>query len=176
MKLGHELILSQTQKLVLTPELRQAIELLQFTNQELKEYIDEELQENPMLEREQEESYESLDDEINWKDYIEKNRDSGYIGEQIDRNQKDYDYTNFVSYNPQLKETLLLQLNVLDITKEELAIGHFLEINGDQGGSVFGQVARLGHDHGNSFAHEGDFVTGQHKGDGVLGQDGKGKA
>lgn len=143
MKLGHELILSQTQKLVLTPELRQAIELLQFTNQELKEYIDNELQENPMLEREQEETYESLDDEINWKEYIEQNRNSGYVSEEIDRNQKEYDYTNFVSYNPELKETLLLQLNVLDIDKKELEIGHFLIESLDESGYFKSSIDRI---------------------------------
>lgn len=135
MKLGHDLILTQQQKLVLTPELRQAIELLQFTTQELKEYIDNELQENPLLEREKEEQeFESLDDEINWKEYIEKNRDNVYTGEYTEREQKDYDFTNFVSYNPQLRETLFLQLNVLDINKKELEVGHFIIENIDDSG------------------------------------------
>ena len=135
MKLGHDIILTQQQKLVLTPELRQAIELLQFTTQELKEYIDNELQENPLLEREKEEQeYESLDDSVNWKEYIERDRNTTYTEEQIDRDQKDYDFTNFVSYNPQLRETLYLQLNVLDIDIEELKIGHFIIENIDNSG------------------------------------------
>lgn len=146
MKLGHELILSQTQKLVLTPELRQAIELLQFTNQELKEYIDNELQENPMLEREQDETYSSLDDEINWKEYVEKNMSSNNVREETDRNQKEYDYANFVSYNPQLRETLLLQLNVLDIDRESLEIGHFLVENIDDNGYLTGSLENIAKD------------------------------
>ena len=40
----------QTQALVMTPQLQQAIKLLQLSNLELAEYIAEELQENPMLE------------------------------------------------------------------------------------------------------------------------------
>ena len=35
MKLGYDLALEQVQKLVMTPELRQAIQLLQFNCQEL---------------------------------------------------------------------------------------------------------------------------------------------
>ena len=52
MKLGYDLALEQTQKLIMTPELRQAIELLQFTRLELNEYIKKEIEENPMLEME----------------------------------------------------------------------------------------------------------------------------
>lgn len=47
MRLSYDLTLEQTQKLIMTPELRQAIELLQFNSLELKEYIAKELEENP---------------------------------------------------------------------------------------------------------------------------------
>ena len=135
MKLGQDLIITQQQKLILTPELRQAIELLQFTTLELKEYIDNELEENPLLEREKEEQeFESLDDEVNWKEYIEKTSDDYYPSNEMDREQKDYDFTNFVSYNPQLRESLFLQLNVQDIDKKELTIGHFIIENIDDNG------------------------------------------
>ena len=43
----------QTQALVMTPQLQQAIKLLQLSNLELAEYIAKELQENPMLERDE---------------------------------------------------------------------------------------------------------------------------
>ena len=49
----------QTQALVMTPQLQQAIKLLQLSNLELTEYIAEELQENPMLERDEGERRES---------------------------------------------------------------------------------------------------------------------
>ena len=44
----------QVQKLILAPALQQAIKLLQLTNLELIEVIDEELSENPMIELEEE--------------------------------------------------------------------------------------------------------------------------
>ena len=50
MKMGFELNLTQTQKLIMTPELRQAIQVLQFNNVELMEFINKQLEVNPFLE------------------------------------------------------------------------------------------------------------------------------
>jgi len=41
----------QSQQLVMTPQLQQAIKLLQLSNLELTEYVEEQLEENPFLER-----------------------------------------------------------------------------------------------------------------------------
>jgi len=51
MALTPRLDLRQSQSLVMTPQLQQAIKLLQLSNMELGEYIEEELEKNPMLER-----------------------------------------------------------------------------------------------------------------------------
>jgi RNA polymerase sigma-54 factor len=51
MALSQRLDLRQSQSLVMTPQLQQAIKLLQFSNMELSEYVDGELQKNPLLER-----------------------------------------------------------------------------------------------------------------------------
>ncbi|MFL6751937.1 MAG: RNA polymerase factor sigma-54 [Sphingomicrobium sp.] len=50
MALGPSLGIRQTQALVLTPQLAQAIKLLQLSNLELEAYIAEELSKNPLLE------------------------------------------------------------------------------------------------------------------------------
>ncbi|MBM3488515.1 MAG: RNA polymerase factor sigma-54 [Alphaproteobacteria bacterium] len=52
MALGPRLDLRQTQTLVMTPQLQQAIKLLQMSNLELTTFIERELDQNPMLERE----------------------------------------------------------------------------------------------------------------------------
>ena len=52
MALTPRLETKQSQSLLLTPQLRQAISLLQMTNLELNELIEQELQNNPLLERE----------------------------------------------------------------------------------------------------------------------------
>ena len=51
MALTQRLDLRQTQALVMTPQLQQAIKLLQLSNLELAAYVETELAENPLLER-----------------------------------------------------------------------------------------------------------------------------
>jgi RNA polymerase sigma-54 factor len=53
MAITTKLELRQGQQLVMTPQLQQAIRLLQFSNQELAQYIDGELERNPLLEVEE---------------------------------------------------------------------------------------------------------------------------
>lgn len=52
MALSQRLDLKQTQALVMTPQLQQAIKLLQLSNIELSAFIEGELEQNPLLERE----------------------------------------------------------------------------------------------------------------------------
>jgi RNA polymerase sigma-54 factor len=51
MALAQRLELRQGQSLVMTPQLQQAIKLLQLSNLELAEYVESELERNPLLER-----------------------------------------------------------------------------------------------------------------------------
>jgi RNA polymerase sigma-54 factor len=53
MAIGPRLDLRHSQTLVMTPQLRQAIKLLQFTNVEVSAFIEEELERNPLLERDE---------------------------------------------------------------------------------------------------------------------------
>ena len=48
---SQRLELRQTQTLVMTPQLQQAIKMLQLSNLELTQYVDAEIQQNPLLER-----------------------------------------------------------------------------------------------------------------------------
>ena len=53
MAVTQRLELRQSQSLVMTPQLQQAIKLLQLSNLELAAYVDRELEQNPLLEREE---------------------------------------------------------------------------------------------------------------------------
>ncbi|MEE2761757.1 MAG: RNA polymerase sigma-54 factor, partial [Pseudomonadota bacterium] len=53
MAIAPRLELRQGQSLVMTPQLQQAIKLLQMNNMELKEFVEQELAENPLLERDE---------------------------------------------------------------------------------------------------------------------------
>ena len=51
MALTSKLVMRQSQSLVMTPQLLQAIKLLQFSNLELTAFVEQELERNPLLER-----------------------------------------------------------------------------------------------------------------------------
>jgi RNA polymerase sigma-54 factor len=53
MAITTRLELRQSQQLVMTPQLQQAIRLLQLSNLELSQFVDAELERNPLLEREE---------------------------------------------------------------------------------------------------------------------------
>src|SRR5215510_12161782 len=53
MAMTPRLELRQGQALVMTPQLQQAIKLLQLSNVELQEFVEAELERNPLLEREE---------------------------------------------------------------------------------------------------------------------------
>lgn len=88
MALAPRLDLRQSQSLVMTPQLQQAIKLLQFSNFELADYIEEELQENPMLERQDGNS--DAQDALSEPVQEESNPESGEL--------KDIDFTDTSSY------------------------------------------------------------------------------
>lgn len=51
MAITQRMDLRQAQSLVMTPQLQQAIKLLELSNQELAAYVEQELEQNPLLER-----------------------------------------------------------------------------------------------------------------------------
>ncbi len=53
MAVTQRLELRQSQSLVMTPQLQQAIKLLQLSNMELSAYVEDELEKNPLLERDE---------------------------------------------------------------------------------------------------------------------------
>ncbi|MBP1925536.1 RNA polymerase sigma-54 factor [Sedimentibacter acidaminivorans] len=140
MKMGFELNLTQTQKLIMTPELRQAIQILQFNNVELTEYIEKQLEVNPFLEsidknneaiskedNHVETSKNDKKDEIDWKDVIEKYDDISYkaYGNAVNSEEKQT-FETYTSKKMSLKDHLMLQLGVSVKTQKEKRIGEFI--------------------------------------------------
>jgi len=60
MALTQKLEMRQGQSLVMTPQLQQAIKLLQMSNHELQEYVEAELEKNPLLEKADQKDHESF--------------------------------------------------------------------------------------------------------------------
>ena len=61
MAINQRLDIRQTQTLVMTPQLQQAIKLLQYSNLELNDFVEAQLQENPLLERKAEDESDQPD-------------------------------------------------------------------------------------------------------------------
>ncbi len=148
MNINYNLTLEQSQKLIMTPELRQAIQLLQFNSIELNEYLTKEIEENPMLEMEappkdiETVAIDDRNNDIEWKEYIEKYDDISYKPE-IDKNAKDYNIESFISYDPTLKEHLISQLNFANFSKKDKKIAEYIIQNIDDNGYLVTPVEEI---------------------------------
>ena len=166
MKMGFELNLTQTQKLIMTPELRQAIQILQFNNMELVEYLNNQIEMNPFLEVEeksldikdkredQDVLYENgvLKDEIDWKDIVEKYDDISY--KTYLKNSDSRETTSiedYVSKKPCLKDHLVLQLGLSCEDDKERQIGEYIIDSLDSKGYLPASVEDISFQTGESY-------------------------
>jgi len=126
-RLGYGLNLEQSQKLIMTPELRQAIALLQLNTLELATYVEQQMLENPLLEVQEEvlepqelEGTASLDQseegdriapdsELDWQEYFQY-ADSGKVYGNQARSEQVNSLEQFVAGTLTLQEYLLEQL------------------------------------------------------------------
>jgi RNA polymerase sigma-54 factor len=161
MKLGYDLTIEQSQKLVMTPELIQAIQILQFNTQELDAYIDEQLLTNPILEADPggsaDESAEGGEvpgdggevsgdgvraeergekEDFDWSEYIKDREldDISYRQWEYAGEKNEYSYEQFVSSEVSLAEHLLFQLQFADLKKRCRQIGKYVIESLDQNG------------------------------------------
>ncbi len=143
MKMNFNLNLVQTQKLVMTPELKQAIEILQFNSMELNDFIQDEMLSNPVLKNENQpnthgeeqpvqpvETQKTLDtkeifDKIDWKDTADEYRNERYSRYQ-GGDQDEVNYDNFVASEDTLMDHLLEQLELSKLDGFEKEVGAFL--------------------------------------------------
>lgn len=142
MKMNFNLSLAQTQKLVMTPELKQAIEILQFNSLELNEFIVEELLNNPILQKnetemestnsvqieEASETFEKKDDlyeKIDWKEVANDYSFSG--GGKVNYSaDDDVNYDNFVADEESLIDHLLLQLQFTVLSTDDREVAKYI--------------------------------------------------
>ena len=74
MQLSQSLNIKQKQSLVMTPQLQQAIKLLQLTNLELKQFLEEQTFDNPFINVEEEtEASENKEPVADLSDKIDSN-------------------------------------------------------------------------------------------------------
>ena len=145
MEIRQEIQLKQIQKLIMTPQLQQAIKMLQLSNIELNEKIEEELMDNPALEMDEKNSdYETnLDKDLILKKLSSEEKDTAYEDglydeyffsdrsfTRSDRNIGEDKKREFIegaiSREETLHEYLLWQLRLVKIPHEDFNIGEIL--------------------------------------------------
>lgn len=152
MRMGYGLHVEQTQKLIMTPELRQAITVLQLSSLELGMYIEQQLQENPMLEvreddldrigenegaegdgSEGEEQLSRQEYDVDWEEYFHDS-DLGLARREKLAEPSGVGYENFLAQVPTLTEYLMMQLNLSHCDDYLKDIGEYMIGNIDHNG------------------------------------------
>jgi len=127
MRLDFQLELRQTQKLLMTPQLQQAIKLLQLPALELRTYLNQQFLENPMLEMAEgeEESLASEEEEkeldIDWTQYFQ---DQGDGGDLAGDPQKATTFEQYTANAITLQQKLRQQLRLISLPQrmEKIAV------------------------------------------------------
>lgn len=125
--------ISQSQQLTLTPKMVEELKILQMSNIELMQYINSQLNENPLLEIEDEDpvDFELPDDET-----AEEDVDENEYGQLV----QGKDFTEYSRSPLTLRQHLLLQIGELRISTEARKIAFYLiesiDDNGYLGSSI----------------------------------------
>lgn len=139
MNLDFELNLSQQQKLVMTQQMQMSIKMLQMSSIELNEYVERELEENPLLEKEYVEKSEenSINKENDFNDKIDYDKFMKYLDFENyshENNYKGEDEVspfNFISRQESLREYLIKQLGEIQIKNSQKNICKYIIENLD---------------------------------------------
>lgn len=124
MELSHDFNLVRSQKLLLTPQLKQAIEILEMDSRELFRYVENQLDTNPALE-------EAFGEEAPGGEYDHEVHGSIDVGQYTQMSDHLIEQPENVLT---LKQHLLVQLDALCLDKNSYAIGEFLIDNTDDNG------------------------------------------
>jgi RNA polymerase sigma-54 factor len=137
-KITQRLDLRQAQQLVMTPQLQQAIKLLQLNNIELGEFIEEELAQNPLLEKSESENtdnnepHESTQPEA--RDEVQSEFDEGWTGNEAETPKASSDFDigtahmgtggsrNFDEMDESFENRMQTQKTLREYLNEQLAV------------------------------------------------------
>lgn len=164
-KLGFDLTIEQSQKLVMTPELIQAIQILQFNTQELNSFVQEQLLVNPVLEQDQpqekhevdasrelrqkerweKEELERQSEELDWKEYIRNGsyEDIGYRGYSGRDEDRPDVFERYVTNEVTLPEHLMFQYQFATVSKSCRRVGKYIIESLDENGYMTSTVDEI---------------------------------
>lgn len=149
MAIGIKQSLNLSQSLVMTPQLQQAIKLLQLSRMELENLINTELVENPLLEEsvesesttqsntevqsaEQANQQKSAEEnpqqgeDFNWENYIENSRSTPSLPSYRGSDEELPTYENTLTQPQSLTEHLLWQLKLSELSDPQKVLGEVI--------------------------------------------------
>ncbi|MBM7870492.1 RNA polymerase sigma-54 factor [Clostridium pascui] len=107
MNLDFGLSMHQEQKLIMTQQMQMSIKILQLSSFELQEYIEKEIQENPLLEA----KYDKKEDKLDYKEIIKYLEFDDYThNNYVKGDDEEVSPFNFISNKKSLKEYLKEQI------------------------------------------------------------------
>lgn len=123
MEVRLNLDLSTHQKLIINQNMKQSIKILQMSSYDLREYIDEELENNPVLEGDFDfvSSKDIYECKISYKEAIEERVKENYIlsSEFQYNNENEISPFNFIEQKKSLRDYLYEQLGELKFSEEK---------------------------------------------------------
>lgn len=128
LQMGFGLVQEQRMKLVMTPELRQVIQLLQYSAADLQQYLEEQMTDNPVLEL-ADDTFAELEKWLKAMEGDEEPRWRGYRREER-ADARDYAQAETGS----LADELFTQLRELRLSKKERDICEFIIFSLDERG------------------------------------------
>ena len=161
MKLDYNLKLKQTQKLIITPELKLAITLLQYSALELQDHIQSELLNNPALEvienkepdkddspepEEVETVEQTPEDDFPWEDYFrDMDLETAAPAQTTTKSNLEYQSVieNCSSTSGTMLEDLLGQLRMLSLSPVQYSTAAFIAGNLDHNGYLHCELEEL---------------------------------
>ncbi|PRR84699.1 RNA polymerase sigma-54 factor [Clostridium luticellarii] len=115
LNMDFSLNLTQEQKLVMTQEMQLSVKLLQMSSFELKEYVEKEIQENPVLEVKELNSNEVEKDKLDYREIIKNLDFDNYSHHSYEKSDgEEVSPFNFISEKKSLKEYLKDQIRDLN--------------------------------------------------------------
>jgi RNA polymerase sigma-54 factor len=156
MKLGNVLTIEQTHKLVMTPEMVQAVKILQLSRQELDSLVRSELMDNPVLETESEndgpaseedmrdtpaESESEREDRVEQQELINAYLEDGELDDISYRQSSGIrdekpSFEQFTSSEETLREHLMAELQLTEQSSTKKRIGEYIIESLDDNGRM----------------------------------------
>jgi RNA polymerase sigma-54 factor len=165
------------QRLIMTPQMQQSIQLLQLSTLELSDLLQQEMVENPLLEETPEETGDlnieepsstenetdapatdlaesgTIELDPDWEDYFTDSSDVGYIPSQTEHGGEETQVQ--IAHTETLKDHLIWQLGVSTNTPRQYMIGEYLIDRLDDNGYLPERVTRsVPSDNGGEHAEE----------------------